>query len=177
MHHEMLTQRALFCHHANTERGTLRQHFVTHVVPPLTESPLTPPSHPGLSGLLLELCWTVPKSPRSACALGPLLPPGTSLCSMPWTPFTRAAITLHRPRVRWSPVGPCSALMNWRHGRKVGGCGVVWISRRFSIFKYFFPFFPEEAKRFEDGLQEQKDFLYIQRKYVSLLNSPSPRST
>lgn len=27
--------------------------------------------------------------------------------------------------------------------------------------------FVEEAKRFEDGLQEQKDFLYIQRKYVS----------
>ena len=26
----------------------------------------------------------------------------------------------------------------------------------------------EEAKRFEDGLQEQKDFLYIQRKYVSV---------
>ena len=25
----------------------------------------------------------------------------------------------------------------------------------------------EEAKRFEDGLQEQKDFLYIQRKYVN----------
>ena len=33
MHHEMLTQRALFCHHANTKRGTLSQHFVTHVVP------------------------------------------------------------------------------------------------------------------------------------------------
>ena len=27
----------------------------------------------------------------------------------------------------------------------------------------------EEAKRFEDGLQEQKDFLSIQRKYVRLL--------
>ena len=36
MRHEMLTQRALFCHHANTKRGTLTQHFVTHVVPPLT---------------------------------------------------------------------------------------------------------------------------------------------
>ena len=24
----------------------------------------------------------------------------------------------------------------------------------------------EEAKRFEEGLQEQKDFLYIQKKYV-----------
>ena len=35
MRHEMLTQRALFCHHANTKRGTLSQHFVTHVVPPL----------------------------------------------------------------------------------------------------------------------------------------------
>ena len=27
--HEMLTQRALFCHRANTKRGTLSQHFVT----------------------------------------------------------------------------------------------------------------------------------------------------
>ena len=35
MRHEMLTQRALFCHHANTKPGTLSQHFVTHVVPPL----------------------------------------------------------------------------------------------------------------------------------------------
>ena len=35
MRHEMLTQRALFCHRANTKRGTLSQHFVTHVVPPL----------------------------------------------------------------------------------------------------------------------------------------------
>ena len=32
---KMLTQRALFCHHANTKPGTLSQHFVTHVVPPL----------------------------------------------------------------------------------------------------------------------------------------------
>ena len=35
MRHEMMTQRALFCHRANTKRGTLSQHFVTHVVPPL----------------------------------------------------------------------------------------------------------------------------------------------
>ena len=35
MHHEMLTQRALFCHRANPKMGTLSQHFVTHVVPPL----------------------------------------------------------------------------------------------------------------------------------------------
>ena len=33
MRHEMLTQRALFCHHTNTKRGTLSQQFVTHVVP------------------------------------------------------------------------------------------------------------------------------------------------
>ena len=32
MRHEMLTQRALFCHRANIKRGT---HFVTHVIPPL----------------------------------------------------------------------------------------------------------------------------------------------
>ena len=35
MRHEILTQRALFCHRANTKTGTLSQHFVTHVVPPL----------------------------------------------------------------------------------------------------------------------------------------------
>ena len=28
MRHEMLTQRALFCHRSNTKRGTLTQHFV-----------------------------------------------------------------------------------------------------------------------------------------------------
>ena len=28
------------------------------------------------------------------------------------------------------------------------------------------PHHSEEAKRFEEGLQEQKDFLYIQKKYV-----------
>ena len=40
MRHEMLTQRALFCHRANTKRGTLTQHFVTHVVPPLVQTSL-----------------------------------------------------------------------------------------------------------------------------------------
>ena len=35
MRHEMLSQRAFFCHRTNTKRGTLSQHFVTHVVPPL----------------------------------------------------------------------------------------------------------------------------------------------
>ena len=30
----------------------------------------------------------------------------------------------------------------------------------------------EEAKRFEEGLQDEKNFLYIQRRYVSLA-SPS----
>ena len=35
MRHEMLTQRALFSHRTNTKRGTLSQHFVTCVVPPL----------------------------------------------------------------------------------------------------------------------------------------------
>ena len=35
MRHEMLTQRALFCHHANAKPGMLSQHFVTHVAPPL----------------------------------------------------------------------------------------------------------------------------------------------
>jgi hypothetical protein len=35
MRHEMLTQRNPFCHHVNTEKGTLSQPFMTHVVPPL----------------------------------------------------------------------------------------------------------------------------------------------
>jgi hypothetical protein len=36
MRHEMLTQRNPFCHHVNAKKGTLSQHFVTHVVPPLS---------------------------------------------------------------------------------------------------------------------------------------------
>ena len=35
MRHEMLTQRALFYHRANTKPGMLSQHFMMHVVPPL----------------------------------------------------------------------------------------------------------------------------------------------
>ena len=30
MRHEMLTQRALFCHRANTKRGSLSQYFVKY---------------------------------------------------------------------------------------------------------------------------------------------------
>jgi hypothetical protein len=35
MRHEMLNQRNPFCHHVNAKKGTLSQHFVMHVVPPL----------------------------------------------------------------------------------------------------------------------------------------------
>ena len=35
MRHEMLTQRAPFCIGAMAKKGTLSQHFVTYVVPPL----------------------------------------------------------------------------------------------------------------------------------------------
>ena len=35
MRHEMLTQRAPFCIGAMAKMGTLSQHFVTHVIPPL----------------------------------------------------------------------------------------------------------------------------------------------
>ena len=35
MRHEMLTQRAPFCIGVMAKKGTLNQHFVTHVVPPL----------------------------------------------------------------------------------------------------------------------------------------------
>ena len=35
MRHEMLTRRAPFCIGAMAKKGTLSQHFVTHVVPPL----------------------------------------------------------------------------------------------------------------------------------------------
>ena len=35
MRHEMLTQRAWFCIGVMAKKGTLSQHFVTHVVPPL----------------------------------------------------------------------------------------------------------------------------------------------
>jgi hypothetical protein len=33
MHHEMLTQRALFCIDVMAKRVTLSQHFVMHVIP------------------------------------------------------------------------------------------------------------------------------------------------
>ena len=36
MRHEMLTQRARFCIGVMAKKGTLSQHFVTHVVPPLS---------------------------------------------------------------------------------------------------------------------------------------------
>ena len=36
MRHEMLTQRAPFCIGAMAKKGTLSQHFMTHVVPPLS---------------------------------------------------------------------------------------------------------------------------------------------
>ena len=48
MHHEMLTQRAPFCIGAMAKRGTLSQHFVTHVVPPLR---LFPPAFWGIKDL------------------------------------------------------------------------------------------------------------------------------
>ena len=35
MRHEMLTQRARFCIGVMAKKGTLSQHFLTHVVPPL----------------------------------------------------------------------------------------------------------------------------------------------
>ena len=35
MRHEILTQRARFCIGVMAKKGTLSQHFVTHVVPPL----------------------------------------------------------------------------------------------------------------------------------------------
>ena len=37
MRHEMLTQHAPFCIGAMAKKGTLSQHFVTHVVPPLID--------------------------------------------------------------------------------------------------------------------------------------------
>jgi hypothetical protein len=40
MHHEMLTQRALFCIDVMAKRVMLSQHFGTHVVPPLVDSNL-----------------------------------------------------------------------------------------------------------------------------------------
>ena len=35
MRHELLTQRAPFCIGVMAKKGTLSQHFMTHVVPPL----------------------------------------------------------------------------------------------------------------------------------------------
>ena len=42
MRHEMLTQRDPFCIGAMAKKGTLSQHFVTRVVPPLNPDALWP---------------------------------------------------------------------------------------------------------------------------------------
>ena len=39
MGHELLTQRALYCIGGNAKKGTLSQHFVTHVIPLLAHTP------------------------------------------------------------------------------------------------------------------------------------------
>ena len=36
MRHKLLTQRALFCVGVDAKKGTLSQHFMMHVVPPLS---------------------------------------------------------------------------------------------------------------------------------------------
>ena len=45
MRHEMLSQRAPFCIGAMAKKGTLSQHFVTHVVPPLAVVSCPDPTH------------------------------------------------------------------------------------------------------------------------------------
>ena len=88
---------------------------------------------------------------------------------MPWTPCTRIATTSRRPPAAWSPEVPYSVPMNLRHGHRVSERERQRERERERERETIFIFhdLTEEAKRFEDGLQEQKDFLYIQRKYVS----------
>ena len=65
MRHEMLTQRALFCHRANTKRGTLSQHFMMHVVlwslvipVAVRDNALRPPKQTmAINRGILNLCW------------------------------------------------------------------------------------------------------------------------
>ena len=52
MRHEMLNQRARFCIGVMAKKGTLSQHFVTHVVPPLS-------SVTELLSALRETCFPV----------------------------------------------------------------------------------------------------------------------
>ena len=54
MHHEMLTQRALFCIDSNTKKGTLSQQFVTHVAPPLGHCE---PGNIKVRGPGVDGCW------------------------------------------------------------------------------------------------------------------------
>jgi hypothetical protein len=52
MHYKMLTQRNPFCHHVNTEKGMLIQHFVTQsylVTTPPEASDYMTQSHPLLT--------------------------------------------------------------------------------------------------------------------------------
>ena len=57
MRHEMLTQRAPFCIGVMAKKGTLSQHFVTHVVPPLAQSwkacLITPCAHARARGYVI----------------------------------------------------------------------------------------------------------------------------
>ena len=73
MRHEMLTQRAPFCIGAMAKKGTLSQHFVTHVVPPLgyeatSHSDLVSGlRNPGLGGTVGRfLCWSSGSGVRSS---------------------------------------------------------------------------------------------------------------
>lgn len=90
---------------------------------------------------------------------------------MRWTPSTRTAMTSLRPRATLCHVAQCCVLMSWRPGLKAGwggvagSCGRGWAAGTCVDWQTCVS--SEEAKRFEEGLQEQKDFLYIQRKYVS----------
>ena len=79
MRHELLTQRALFCIGVNSKKGTLSQHFVTHVIPPLTEGTYTKGG--GLCGMVgisrfHQVCHSL-----ASQALPVLLQPGRQQCS------------------------------------------------------------------------------------------------
>ena len=81
MRHELLTQRALFCIGVNAKKGTLSQHFVTHVVPPLAEGTYTKGGLCGMVGTEQRVVTTLMSRFHQVChnlASQALLPENTA---------------------------------------------------------------------------------------------------
>ena len=101
-------------------------------------------------------------------------PPSSLPSSMLWTHSTRMSMTSPRPLATSSLVDLYCVPMSWKPGHKVWPAATPLSPHPLALCVCVCS---EEAKRFEEGLQEQKDFLYIQKKYVRTKNSSFVVST